>query len=351
MPTKFPLRRLIRLGWRFAFLVSLLSLATSSGGSAYWRVSYVLGTFLSLFVIFLSLNYINIVVRLLWKDRYYWPQFKDRLFGNALTCLLGTVVVYLVHLPERWMVERHWRIDDLLQALGCGLVVSLWNAFVIAQHKNTETEVENARLKASHAQAEYRLLRQQIHPHFLFNALSILKSLIRPAPDLAEEYLLHLSGFLRAVVSSDKKTTTALAEEVQLCLDYLAMQKIRFGESLYYFIDIDPETLRTEAVLSFSLLPLLENAIKHNEVTIESPLYIRVVQEEAHIKVSNNIQLKRHKDASTGVGLSNLMDRYQLWSGDEVLVREEDQGGTFSVSIKIVQHANNHYRRRGDNGQ
>jgi two-component system LytT family sensor kinase len=365
MTAKLPLGRLIRMGWTFSFLGSLLTTITNSAERDGWSVTGMFWNCVGDFYIFICLFYINIGVRLLFKDRYAWPRLIEKFLGVSMTCVLGTVVFYSIHLIEPFLAERQWIVvgarpthtllyelmRDFLQALGVGLLVSLWNGRIIAQQNKTETEIENAQLKLQHSQAEYRLLKQQIHPHFLFNALSILKSLIRSSPDLAEEYLIHLSGFLRAAVSSDKNTTTALSEEVELCLDYLAMQKIRFGESLHYSIDIEPEALRKGALLSFSLLPLVENAIKHNEATIEAPLYIRIGQENDHIKVSNNIQLKRYKESSTGVGLSNLSGRYQLWSGDDVFIREEDQGRTFSVSIKIVQHANSHHRRRSDHGR
>jgi LytS/YehU family sensor histidine kinase len=216
------------------------------------------------------------------------------------------------------------------------LIVVFYN-YIILQDAKMNADIENSQLKAANAEASNQLLRQQIHPHFLFNALNILKSLYKIDPVAAEKYLVCLSDFLRASVSNNNIKIIQLKDELKLCQNYLDMQKIRFGEALVCSFSITEETLEKGYVPSFSIQPLLENAIKHNELTDESPLQIHIIQEGDRIRVSNNLKPKNTSEASTGSGLANLSERYRILSHDELII--EDKGDTFSVSIKILNRA------------
>lgn len=210
--------------------------------------------------------------------------------------------------------------------------------YVILQDAKVKAEMENSQLKAANAEAANLLLKQQIHPHFLFNSLNVLKSLYKKDPEKAEEYLVSLSDFLRAAISNNNIKVVRLKDEIKLCTDYLELQKIRFGESLLCTIDISDDSLESGFVPSFSIQPLLENAIKHNELTIESPLRISIEQDGEWVKITNNLKLKSSTERSTGSGLLNLAERYRLLSGDEVIIGEIFD--FFSVSIKILSNGN-----------
>ena len=194
--------------------------------------------------------------------------------------------------------------------------------------------MENSRLKAANAEAANQLLRQQIHPHFFFNALNILKSLYKLDPIAAEEYLVCLSNFLRISISSNNIKIIPLKDELKLCEDYLGMQKIRFEDALVCSVSITNEALENGFVPSFSIQPLLENAIKHNELTQASPLHISIKQEGDRIRVSNNLKTKTTTEVSTGSGLANLSERYRILSNDELIIEADET--SFSVSIKIL---------------
>lgn len=214
------------------------------------------------------------------------------------------------------------------------LILALQN-FIVLHDAKAIADLENSNLKAANADAANQLLRQQIHPHFLFNALNILKSLYRVNAKLGEEYLIRLSDFLRAAVSNNNIKTIPLKEELKLCQDYLEMQRIRFNNTLTYSVSISEETLTNGYVPSFSIQPLLENAIKHNELTEESPLHIFIQQDGDRVKIMNNLKRKNTSETSTGSGLMNLAERYRLLSGEELFIEETDK--TFTVSIKILK--------------
>lgn len=214
--------------------------------------------------------------------------------------------------------------------------------FILHQYEKSRIQLELMQLKSSNADTTNQLLKQQIQPHFLFNALNTLKSLIKKRPDTAEDYLIRLSDFLRASFSHKPSGLSTVAEELTICNNYMEMQKIRFGDSINYRVDIadtDPDLQHLLPV--FSLQPLLENAIKHNIATIENPLTIKIVKENNYIMVSNNLQFKNSMETSTGNGLVNLKERYKILSEDEVIINNDNH--TFSVKIKILrnEHRNN----------
>ncbi len=206
---------------------------------------------------------------------------------------------------------------------------------ILHQYERSRIEMELLKLKTTNAETANQLLRQQIQPHFLFNALNILKSLIKKYPQTAEAYLLRLSDFLRASVTTNTSGIATVKEELKVCNDYMEMQKIRFGDALRYTVEIpEADEVLHRKLPFFSLQPLLENAIKHNELTEAHPLEIRITREGDRIIVTNNRQVKKVVEHSTGNGLSNLKERYRILAGGDIKI--DDNGSTFSVSLKML---------------
>lgn len=204
----------------------------------------------------------------------------------------------LTHIPETVFSFSRIFVPFILGFV-LNAIVLIIQDLILLREKKTIIELENAELKIKNVEAASQQLKQQIHPHFLFNSLNTLKSLIRKHPDKAEDYLIKLSNFLRATISSDSPNTVKLSDEIKLCLDYLEMQKMRFGEAMQYTINIPEGILNSGFVPVFSLLPLLENAIKHNILTIEMPLLIKTGYENGRIITSNNIQPKLSSEPTT----------------------------------------------------
>ncbi|RYG02482.1 MAG: hypothetical protein EOO02_10495 [Chitinophagaceae bacterium] len=147
-------------------------------------------------------------------------------------------------------------------------------------------------------------------------------------------YMLHLANFLRSTLSSTKQNVMSIAEEIKMCNDYVAMQKMRFNGALYFETGVASKYMFEGFVPSFSLQPLLENAIKHNELTTDNPLTIRLYSDNGFLFVTNKLSPKVSPVASTGQGLENLRKRYELLSGDELQIQKEN--GQFSVRLKIL---------------
>ena len=219
-------------------------------------------------------------------------------------------------------------------------VVLIIQDLVLLIENKTKIEDENTKLKIKNIEAVNLKLKQQLQPHFLFNSLNVLKTLIRKQPENAEAYLKRLSDFLRASVLYDNINTVMFEEELRLSLDYIEMQKIRFGDAIFFEVEI-PDEAKDGLLPVFSIQMLLENAIKHNMFTIESPLYIKLLFENGWITVSNTVNYKASNESSTGMGLINLSERYKIISGNDIIIRSDET--IFSVSIKVLPDENSNH--------
>ncbi len=229
----------------------------------------------------------------------------------------------------------------LIIFLSVDMVIIILQDLVVVREKKTAMEMENAELRLRNAEAMNLQLMQQVQPHFLFNSLSTLKSLIGISPEQAGEYLVRLSGFLRASLSSHTSSIVQVAKELELCNDYLEMQRMRFGTALGFSIEVPAEVQEKGYLPVFSLQLLIENAIKHNILIVARPLFIDVVYGDGWIKVSNNLQRKDIGVESAGTGLVNLRERYRALSGD--VVRIEETADRFSVYIKVLAYEHSHH--------
>jgi sensor histidine kinase YesM len=219
----------------------------------------------------------------------------------------------------------------VVNILAVNTVIYILIALILTRENKNKMELENAKLKFVNLEAEYKLLKDQINPHFLFNALSTAKALVKQKPELAEQYIVKLSEFLRASINNDKRTVS-LKDELSLCDDFIALNKIRFGDAIQYKSSIQTNTSE-HFVPYFSLLSLLENAVKHNQFTNESPLNINIDANDEHISVSNNKKEKFRIESSPKTGLKNLNDRYRILTGNEIKIENASEKFTVSMSL------------------
>lgn len=343
MKSKYPVKNIRRISWAiaiasFSFVFTFLFLF---GEASNFRKVIIYSALV--FINLLAKGYMDIWILLFLEKRSYYSR-KLRL-ALCFTCCaaIDSIAFFGFAFLFHSLNILFFLANVAVIIIVINAVIIILQDYVILAHFKTTADLENSQLKIANTEAAIKLLRQQIHPHFLFNALNTLKSLYKKNPKTAEEYLIRLSDFLRASISDDNIRIIRLKDEIKLCLDYLEMQKIRFGKALDFSITISDDKLNSGFVPSFSIQPLLENAIKHNEITEESPLHIVISQEGEWVKVRNNIQLKTSIENSAGSGLSNLAERYRILSNDELII--EDNGIFFSVSIKILDHESSDNRR------
>lgn len=202
--------------------------------------------------------------------------------------------------------------------------------------KNQSVLLQNQMLKTENIRAEFEILKQQISPHFLFNSLSSLRSMIRTSNSNAEEFVIKLSDIYRLLLANKERDTITLKEELEFVKDYSFLLFARYENMLFIEFDI-PDKLLGMQIPTFTLQLLLENCVKHNIVSKEKPLHIRVCNSALDIlSVENNFQQKIVSGEESGHGLQNLMKRYDLLGVSDGVQTFSDES-IFRVEIKLFK--------------
>ncbi|GAB3991990.1 hypothetical protein GCM10028807_23990 [Spirosoma daeguense] len=188
-------------------------------------------------------------------------------------------------------------------------------------------------LEKEKALVMYESLKQQLNPHFLFNSLTSLSSLIRIDQKLAVRFLDSLSKMYRYILKNRDTELVSLGDELRYVRMYINLQKTRFEEGLQVRITVD-EDFYTAKIVPVTLQNLIENAIKHNILTTDAPLYISIFVEDNQLVVQNNLQKKTFVETSNKQGLANLRSFYQYLSDKPVLIRED--ANFFTVNIPLL---------------
>lgn len=300
----------------------------STGGSPTSKLPWVV---LMISVLSLLSWFINIVFSIYFSSKIgvlFWKWLISTLLMIAAVSLLHFITIDVFSLPTQYI----WLIR-IVNITAVNTIIFIINMLIDTLETKLQLEEENNRLKISQLEAQLAQLKNQINPHFLFNALSSLKSLMRRNPQTAESYLMKLSEFLRVSISKNEDLV-ALKDELQLCNDYIDLQKIRFQAGLIYETDIDSNSLCYK-VPFFALQSLLENAIKHNSIDSAKPLKIRIEVKNDKVLVINNIQLKSSLQSSSQTGLHNLNQRLKIYVEEPMIVTKDEH--FFKVQLKLIK--------------
>jgi sensor histidine kinase YesM len=196
-----------------------------------------------------------------------------------------------------------------------------------------EAAIQQEELKRAHLALQYQSLRDQVRPHFLFNSLSSLATLINTDTAKATQFVHKLSDVYRYVLEQRENELVPLKDDLKFMEDYVFLQKIRFGDNLHVENELELDLNRM--VIPLSLQMLVENAIKHNEISKDHPLVISITSTgKGHVIVKNNLQRKEVSEASLGTGLENLRKQISYFSKDPLLVLEE--ADSFIVRMPTV---------------
>lgn len=203
-------------------------------------------------------------------------------------------------------------------------------------HQNRRSRkmlLENQQLRTENIINQYEALKNQLNPHMLFNSLNTLYLLIRESPDKARHYLEELSRVMRYTLQDNDSHSVTLREEMGFVRSYIYLLQVRYEENLRFDINICPELLSRQ-LPPMALQLLIENAVKHNEISNRRPLTVTVTASGGTIEVSNPIQPKQSGSTGMGIGLGNLAKRYQLLYKEEIIVKEEND--RFTVILPLI---------------
>jgi LytS/YehU family sensor histidine kinase len=176
-------------------------------------------------------------------------------------------------------------------------------------------------------------LKNQINPHFLFNSLNSLNSLVNTQTEIANQFISKLSLIYRYILDNSSKVSVPLKDELAFIEDYFYLHEIRSGGKMFLSIQISEDEYKNK-ILPVSLQLLIENAIKHNMATLEKPLKIYIYIEGQNIVVSNNIQIMATQVVSTKIGLKNMGERIELVTGKEIII--EETSSDFLVKVPLL---------------
>jgi sensor histidine kinase YesM len=194
--------------------------------------------------------------------------------------------------------------------------------------------LQKEQLEKEHVISQNESLRSQINPHFLFNSLNVLSSLIHEDTNKAEEFIEEFASVYRYVLDMSNKQIVSLKKELDFIDSYFFLQKIRFGDSLKIEIHINEQT-DSFFILPLSLQLLVENAVKHNKISKEHPLTVTIEMDNNYVIVKNNLQIRNETIVSTGIGLKNIRERYFLYNKSEPVFEKTDN--EFIGKIPLIE--------------
>lgn len=193
-----------------------------------------------------------------------------------------------------------------------------------------EIQVKAEQLEKENLLSQFSALKSQVNPHFLFNSLSILSSLVKKDPDLSEQFIDRLSRAYRYILEQRETDVVPLATELEFLQSYTFLLQTRFKNKFEVQVDLEKEVIETSKIPPLTLQLLVENAVKHNRMSEREPLIIRIQRDGDMLTVRNKFRPRGEDVSSTGVGLQNIINRYALltdcrvWAGereDEFVVR------------------------------
>lgn len=250
------------------------------------------------------------------------PQAKALMEGVTVIFISITYSVLFVFIPQYVFIPT---VEFTPRGVRLNLVVTsiislFFYYFVERERGKSKLQEESLRaeqLQKENFKAQLDSLKNQIDPHFLFNSLNVLGSLIYKDPGKAVQFLGQLSKVYRIVLDSNRKPLVPLHMELELVNAYIFLMKTRFGNNLQFEIDKSLEEMHGELPPT-SVQMLIENAIKHNGFTAQEPLIIKIYIADGRLVVANNLQPRLEKESSTKVGLQNIMNRYRHFTDEQV---------------------------------
>ncbi len=259
------------------------------------------------------------------------------LFVSIANGLIFVPMVFLM----RFIVSHNALFSFYQEENGLKYLIAFMVAFLATlafysyyAHQQTQKQkIKEQTFLAGSATARFDALKNQLDPHFLFNSLNVLTSLIEENPDLAQKFTTSLSKVYRYVLEQKNKDLVTVDEELDFARTYVTLLKMRFENSIIF--EIPEKASNPEAKLvPLSLQLLLENTVKHNRVNPEHPLHIKIYESNGNLVVENNLQTRETLSKSTGVGLRNIQQRYQILSTREVVI--DKTASHFRVQLPLL---------------
>ncbi|HWC55280.1 MAG TPA: histidine kinase [Chitinophagaceae bacterium] len=323
----------------FAFVLNVVLFGNTyfTGFKNFFLATFI--TFDMLLLAYIACGMVAIVLR----NRYpkYSQTFKRIFTGFLIYVAIMTAAISIIFWGYDYFKFLGYEINMnqyawcLVVGVFCNLLSTSLNegAAFFEKWRQVVDEAEN--LKKENLQSQLEGLKGQVNPHFLFNSLNSLSSLISEDPLQAEKFLDEMSKVYRYLLRNNEEGLTTLESEMQFIHSYFHMLKTRYGDALELETNIDDHYLNYQ-LPPLTLQMLIENAVKHNMIMKNSPLKVLIMTTNSgKMIISNNIQRKDRMVSSNKVGLTNISNKYRLMKKEEISVR--DDGKEFAVVIPLIQ--------------
>ncbi len=316
----------------------------------WWLIAFTYSFTLS----YLNIFYFKFINKLDWKNQGI-RRILLGAAGSVFITIVGytfceftfEVLVFQKQTAQGFISDKSF--NDYIFPILLTSVISLFFHVIHFYKALQEKKVTEQKIIAGTASAKFAALKNQLDPHFLFNSLNVLTSLIDENPRMAQKFTTSLSKVYRYVLEQKDKDLVTVDEELKFAKTYMTLLKLRFEDSIIF--DMPETSANAEArVVPLSLQILLENTVKHNIVMPTKPLHIKIYEEDGFLYVENNLQPKQVIKQSSGVGLGNVKQRYALLTKREFSVYKSETSFiaklpilTKKISIKTMTTSSVHY--------
>ena len=271
------------------------------------------------------------------SKRISWIQFPVKRFVTAILVTIAYTLsaMYVIMKVFESLLNFNFAGGFTTSIYGSIVVTILISLFLHGRQFLIywrQATIEKEKFQKESITARYEALKNQVNPHFLFNSLNALTNLVYEDQDKAVKFIKQLADVYRYVLDSRDKEVVSIDEELQFLNSYLFLQQIRFGDKLKIDLSISTHDV---FVAPLALQMLVENAIKHNVISEDDPLTVKIFEEHNFICVENNLQKKKMiVEPSAGVGLDNIRQRYVLLTTTPVAIIENI--GSFKVMLPFL---------------
>lgn len=277
---------------------------------------------------------------------YTLPKFSNnaittRFFGTRMvsSLLIGILIMSALVYLELWILNDPLIGSMILMYQFRGVLINLTIYMFIyllyQSHTNHAIRIELERTKADHLSARYELLKQQVNPHFLFNSLNTLKSMVEIGDEHAADFIMKLADFYRFSLESRKDDSVPVRQELEVLESYFFLVQARFESGIAISVRLG-DNISNAPIPTFTLQLLVENAIKHNIVSLDEQLLIEIYSEQNSIVIRNNLQPKNVPEPSTRLGLENIRQRFLHLTGTQIEVASDDR--YFTVKLPYDEY-------------
>jgi two-component system LytT family sensor kinase len=293
------------------------------------------------FLFTLSIWYFNLYKLPRFSSQHITTDFFSRRLVFSL--LVGIGLMVLLVIANQLLFSRYNFQSMMLMYQFRGVLINLtvymFLHLLYQGYTSQQISVELERTKADSLGAQYELLKQQVNPHFLFNSLNTLKSMIDTDDEHASDFILKLSDFYRSTLENRKLDVIPLAEELKTLNAYMFLLKARFEDGISLEVNITQEHI-SSYIPPFTLQLIAENCIKHNVVSLEQPLHIRLYSCGDDVVLENRLQPKKNPELSTQMGLENINQRYIHLVDKSIIV--DNDSDVFKVKLPVIYEYNHH---------